>query len=146
MVPADGWHQAARTRVACRSQHERGTGLFATSGHAGLDVSQDGAGCNTISGSFEITNVVISSAGILQQLDMTLNSVAKTELPLRGRFAYDASGAPISFDSGRNRCSYTVPRACTADALLLITAAVLQLSKLAAQLGHMQIARIEATR
>lgn len=121
---------------------------FATSGHAGLDVSQDGAGCNTISGSFEITNVVISSAGILQQLDMTFEQRCENGTGLlRGRFAYDASGAPISFDSA----AIGVPTQSRELALLmqflLITAAVLQLSKTRRKPARSHADRsIEATR
>jgi len=71
---------------------------FATAGHPGLDVSDDGVGCNTISGIFEISDVSISPDKVLQRLDMTFEQRCENATGLlRGRFAYDASGAPISF-------------------------------------------------
>ena len=117
MVPADGWHQAARTRVACRSLHERGTGLFCDvwSGAGLTSVRIKG---NTISGSLEITNVVISSA----LHPPAIGHDIRTALRKRNWFA----ARPICIRRfrctdivrlGRNRCSYTVPRACTVDAI-----------------------------
>ena len=103
---------------------------FATAGHAGLDVSQDGAGCNTISGSFEITNVAISSAGVLQKLDMTFEQRCENGAGLlRGRFAYDASGAPISFESTvQGVPTLTLSRTLLMQ-LLLIALATLQFAR-----------------
>jgi hypothetical protein len=73
---------------------------FANSGRPGLDVTQDGAGCNTIAGSFVISEVRLSPSNEILFLDMTFEQRCDNSPGLlRGRFAYDASGAPISFAS-----------------------------------------------
>jgi len=83
-------------RVGHYTNAERAS--FATLGHPGLDIGLDGSGCNTISGNFELREVLISPAGVLERLDMTFEQRCENGAGLlRGRFAYDASGAPISF-------------------------------------------------
>jgi hypothetical protein len=39
---------------------------FRTAGHPGLDITGDGRGCNTVSGSFEVRKLVVSNSTITQ--------------------------------------------------------------------------------
>ena len=70
----------------------------ASSGVAGLDISVDYGGCNTISGAFTIRTIRWSAPGVLAYFDMDFEQHCNGEVPaLRGRFAFDASGTPITF-------------------------------------------------
>lgn len=42
---------------------------FRTAGHPGLDITGDGRGCNTVSGSFEVRRLAVSN-GVITQLDL----------------------------------------------------------------------------
>jgi hypothetical protein len=73
--------------------------VFAGAGKPGLDVSEDGAGCGSVTASFEITDVRFSATNELSYLDMIFEQHCNGDVPaLRGRFAFDASGKAISFE------------------------------------------------
>jgi hypothetical protein len=104
---------------------------FANAGRPGLDVTQDGSGCNTIAGSFVIKEIRLSPSNEILFFDMTFEQRCDSSTGLlRGRFAYDASGAPISFAS--------TPAAVPTMNILSVTLLALWMFVLAARRVHFQ--------
>jgi hypothetical protein len=69
---------------------------FATAGHPGLDVTMQGRGCNTVSGSFVIHSVNIAPDQSVDFIDVSFSQLCEGQLPaLVGRFTYSAAGLPI---------------------------------------------------
>jgi hypothetical protein len=89
---------------------------FARAGRPGIDVTIDYAGCNSISGQFEILRITLNGQQQITYFDVQFEVLCEGRTaPLRGRFAFDASGAPISFAAAAT----TVPTLTPAQCLLL---------------------------
>jgi hypothetical protein len=75
---------------------------FASAGMPGLDIAVDYAGCNTISGWFNIRTIRWAAPQVLAYIDMDFEQHCEGRpAALRGRFAYDRSGAEIVFGPAR---------------------------------------------
>ena len=70
---------------------------FAAPGHAGLDVSFDHRGSNTLTGSFDITQLVIGPGNTIQTFQVNFIQHSEGFAPaLSGTFTYYANGIPVS--------------------------------------------------
>ncbi|MGL5004989.1 MAG: hypothetical protein ACRDAM_18775, partial [Casimicrobium sp.] len=57
-------------------------------------------GCNSISGYFDVLQLALNSEQKIVYFDVQFELLCEgSTAPLRGRFAYDEGGAPISFAS-----------------------------------------------
>ncbi len=102
---------------------------FASPGVAGLDISVDYTGCNTVTGTFTIRDIRWSAPATLAYFDMDFEQHCDGQPPaLRGRFAYDATGAPISFAPPAQVPVATVG-SISATSMLLLLAALFRLPK-----------------
>jgi hypothetical protein len=65
---------------------------FRGPGQPGLDVSGDGRGCNTLSGSFTVSRAVYGPGNTVEQFDATFTQICEGWMPpLTGEIRYDAT-------------------------------------------------------
>ncbi|MBL8310895.1 MAG: hypothetical protein JNL19_10775 [Burkholderiales bacterium] len=103
---------------------------FASPGMAGLDISVDSAGCNSVAGAFTIRDIRWSAPGTLAYFDFDFEQHCEGRSPaLRGRFAYDASGASISFAPPAQIPASTIGSIAATSILLVLTTALIRLPK-----------------